>query len=211
MWTTASNPASVLWTPDPEEILDKNHLPFANLVSPSLTDFSLGFAPGNPRPTHSPLGPSCFSLGKHSGSSCHLRRLTPDLGLGCKRSALAKDSAVTQDWKPSPISSFKATFLFIYLFCYLERGGGADDQGHATPHTSWHPARYISRRPWWGGDHLCGLFILIYLRNRGGWGWVGLRPWRTGNWDPRFWGLYENYPQCLPRFLHYLLNNYFLY
>lgn len=22
-----------------------------------------------------------------------------------------------------------------------------------------------------GGDHLCGLFILIYLRNRGGWIW----------------------------------------
>lgn len=133
MWTTASNPASVLWTPDPEEILDKNHLPFANLVSPSLTDFSLGFAPGNPRPTHSPFGPSCFSLGKHSGSSCHLRRLTPDLGLGCTRSALAKDSAVTQDWKPPPISSFKATFLFIYLFCYLERGGGLMIRGMPHP------------------------------------------------------------------------------
>lgn len=200
MWTTASNPASVLWTPDPEEILDLNPLPFANLVSPSLTDISLGFAPGNPRPTHGPLGPSCFSLGKHPGSSRHLRRLAPDLGLGCTRSAVAEDSAVTQDWKPPPISSFKATFLFIYLFCYL---GGADHHRHATPHTSWHPARYISRRPGWGGDHLCGLFILIYLRDGvGGGGRI---------WDPRFWGLYEICPQCLPRFLHYLLNNYFLY
>lgn len=173
MWTTASNPASVLWTPDPEEILDLNPLPFANLVSPSLTDISLGFAPSNPRPTHSPLGPSCFSLGKHPGGSCHLRRLAPDLGLGCTRPAVAEDSAVTQDWKPPPISSFKTTFLFIYLFCYL--GGGWSSGACHTPHKP--TPSYIHFQETWvrRGNHLCGLFILIYLRDRGGWGWEDLR------------------------------------